>query len=182
MTASSTQAVSHTDDEVLVVMDMEPGFAASQDAITQWFVEQQILRAIELGLPVVVVEYDAFEMGSTYAHLMRHLEGYGRCVVVDRSPPRRDQPAFLRDNAAEQVIAACERRGFSTRAFRVCGVNSDACITATIRGLADAIDTCHITVVQDACNSDNGRDTHVFHDVFPLMSNVTVLQHGAAAA
>lgn len=166
MSASASRIARPTPSEyVLLVTDMQPGFPASQDAITQWFVEQEIVRAIELGMAVVVLEYDAYELGETLPRLMRHLQGYQRLAVVGRAPRQRGQLSHERDNGAEEVIQACLEHGFGLEHFRVCGVNSDACIKATIRGLADSISTCHLTVVQDACNSDNGRDPSVFRDV-----------------
>lgn len=166
-------------DTVLLVMDMQTGFAAACDGITIWFVKQEILRAIELNMPVVILEYDVDDFGATHREIMELLSGYPRLAVIGRAPRRRGQAEHERDNGAAEVVEACLEHNFHPEGFRVCGVNSDACVVRTIRGLVSSLPTCLITVVQDACNSTNGRNTHVFQDVFPQMPNVSVLEHGA---
>lgn len=48
---------------VLVVIDMQPGYPAALDAVTQWFVKQEVERHCAANLPILLVEFDAHEMG-----------------------------------------------------------------------------------------------------------------------
>lgn len=168
-------------DAVLLVLDMQTGFPAACDAITIWFVKQEILRAIQLDMPIVILEYDVDDLGATHKEIMDLVADYPRAIVIGRAPRRRGQAEHERDNGADEVVEACLGHGFLTEGFRVCGVNSDACVVRTVVGLSSLAPSCRITVVQDACNSTNGRNTHVFQDVFPRMPNVSVVEHGATA-
>ncbi len=154
---------------VLVVMDMQPGFKAAQDAITQWFVKQEVTRAREEGRPVIIVEYDPHEMGETYDSIKSLIEGYDRGIIISKSD----------DDGSAEILRACEAKGFMTASFRMCGVNSDACLLETIQALAGKLPLCSITVVQDACNCLTGKANDVWDEDYPAIAQVTVELHGA---
>lgn len=153
---------------VLVVIDMQPGYVASQDAITQWFVKQEITRAREANQPILIVEYHAHEMGETYPSIMALVEGYDRAVVVPKGG----------DDGSAEILQTCAKRGFSLNSFRMCGVNSDACVLESVQGLVDKQPDCSITVIQDACNCLTGRANDVWYEDFPNIPNVNVELHG----
>ncbi len=148
-------------------MDMQPGFKASQDAITQWFVKQEVTRAREEGRPIIIVEFDAHEMGETYESIKSLAEGYDRAVTISKSS----------DDGSKEILKACEAKGFSTQTFRMCGVNSDACLLESIQGLVEKLPECRITVVQDACNCLTGKANDVWYEDYPAISQVTVELH-----
>lgn len=154
---------------VLVVMDMQPGFKAAQDAITQWFVKQEVTRAREEGRPIIIVEYDPHEMGHTYESITSLIEGYDRGVII----PKCD------DDGSAEILRTCEAKGFMTASFRMCGVNSDACLLETIQALAEKLPACSITVPQDACNCLTGKANDVWDDDYQKIPQVTVEWHGA---
>ena len=153
---------------VLVVIDMQPGYKASSDAITQWFVKQEISRARLENQLILIVEYHAHEMGETYPDIMKLVDGYERAVVVPKSG----------DDGSAEILRACAARGFSQTSFRMCGVNSDACVLESVQGLVDKEPGCSITVVQDACNCLTGRASDVWYEDFPAIPNVNVELHG----
>ncbi len=153
---------------VLVVMDMQPGFKAAEDAITQWFVKQEITRAREEGRPIIIVEFDAHEMGETFDSIKALIEGYDRAVIIPKS----------QDDGSTEIFNACEKNNFSTASFRMCGVNSDACLLESIQMMAEKLPMCRITVVQDACNCLTGRTNDVWHEDYPAIAQVTVELHG----
>lgn len=155
-------------ETVLVVIDMQPGYKASQDAITQYFVEQEIIRARERNQPIVVVEFDPHEMGHTYPRLLRHIEGYSRAVVITKRG----------DDGSKELHEALVRHGFSVYSLRLCGVNSDACVLETIQGFVVRVPSCRVTVPQDACNCLTGKDNDVWYEDYPRIANVTVEYHG----
>lgn len=157
------------DETVTVVVDMQPGFAVANDPLTIWFVEREITRAIEEGRPIVILEFDSHEMGHTHERLLKLVEGYARARVMEK----------WEDDGGARVLAALDELGVASRKFRVCGVKADACVLETVKTLA-ALPSSSATVVQDACNSDNGRDSRVWHVDFPALANVTVEKHGSA--
>jgi hypothetical protein len=121
----------YEDELVLVVNDMQPGFAASADALTIYAIELQIRLAKAKNLPIIVVEYDAHEMGTTIPQIMRHLEGYARAVVVGKSD----------DDGSAEIFEAVIDNGFWPENYILCGVNSDACLLETVRGLIARVPT-----------------------------------------
>jgi hypothetical protein len=158
----------YEDELVLVVNDMQPGFAASADALTIYAIELQIRLAKAKNLPIIVVEYDAHEMGTTIPQIMRHLEGYARAVVVGKSD----------DDGSAEIFEAVIDNGFWPENYILCGVNSDACLLETVRGLIARVPTCRIVLFQDACNAENGKDCPVWHKIYPRMKNVILRLHG----
>lgn len=153
---------------VLVVMDMQPGFTAAQDAITKWFVKQEVTRAREEGRPIVIVEYDPHEMGETFDDIRALVEGYELAVIITKGD----------DDGSAEILHICEKKGFPIASFRMCGVNSDACLLESIQGLADKLPECSITVVQDACNCLTGKTNDVWYEDYPAIKQVTVELHG----
>jgi len=159
----------YADEPVLVINDMQPGFPASSDALTVYAIEEQIRQAKARNLGIIVVEYDAHEEGETIPQIMRHLKGYAKAIVVSKSD----------DDGSAEIFDAVIENGFWPEYFIFCGVNSDSCVMKTIQGLIARVPTCCITLIQDACNSDNGKDCPVWHKVFPQMKNVIVHLHGS---
>lgn len=154
--------------EVLVVIDMQPGYPASQDVITQWFVKQEIERAIKLNLPILLVDYDPHEMGEIYPAFTDLVKGYRLSKPVSKHTT----------DGSKEVARACLKHGFSLSNLRVCGVNSDACVLETVQSLVEQHTDCHITVVQDACNCLTGKSNDVWYEDFPKLPRVTVEWHG----
>lgn len=155
-------------ETILVVIDMQPGYPAALDAVTQWFVKQEIQKQLEQNLPVILVEFDAHEMGETLQPLRDLLAGYKRLKVVSKS----------QNDGSKEVIAACRiLSGNNSFSLRVCGVNSDACVLETVQGLSEKLPLTSIVVPQDACNCLTGKDNDVWVEDFPALPNVVVELH-----
>ena len=154
----------------LVIVDMQPGFPASNQVTTIRACEQLILESVRLGYPIVVLEFEPTSMlGTTHGQLMRKLEGgrYNKYVVETKRA----------DNGAPEVLRACQSRGFATRTFRVCGVNTHACVQATVTGLASAEPSAIIQVIQEACNDGGGSLWSAFQRLDNvLLSHLTPLR------
>lgn len=152
---------------LLVIIDMQPGFPAAQDALTQWFVRQEIECHIEQNLPVLLVEFDSHEMGESFESIRTLVESYKHGHIISKS----------RSDGSAEILAACSRLQLPSAVFRICGVNSDACVLKTVQGLLSA-SACRITIPQDACNSVNGKEIPVWSSDFPALPRVTVELHG----
>ena len=157
------------EDQVLVVIDMQDKFRASHDQQTIWFVKQEILRAKQAGMAIIIVEFDPHEMGSTHLEIVELLEGYERCTTVIKT----------QNDGSEEIVEACLDNGFWMEDFRICGVNSDACVLETVTGLLERISSCDISVVQDACNCLAGMDNDVWSEDYPALP-ITVIPRGMA--
>jgi nicotinamidase-related amidase len=140
------------DRATLVVIDMQPYFSASQNESTIGAVERQILRAIACRRPILIVEYE--DCGETDRRLMRHLEGkYELYQVV----PKRST------DGSQEVARACRWMGFPRQHFQVCGVNTDACVRATVSGLAYRLPGALVEVIKEACNTEGLPNWDYFH-------------------
>ncbi|MBS2011134.1 MAG: isochorismatase family protein [Cyanobacteria bacterium SZAS TMP-1] len=156
-----------TEPPVLVIMDMQPGFPAAQDALTIYAVAEQIRQAREHNLGIIVVEYDPHECGSTLPQIMEHLRGYDRAHVISKGT----------DDGSAEIFDATIENGLWPESYIICGVNSDACILKTVAGLVARVPSTRITLVQDACNAENGKDCAVWHDTYPRMPHVVLQLH-----
>lgn len=132
----------------LVVVDMQPGFLASLKEETLLAVERQIRLAVSRGWSVVLLELDPWRNGPTHERLTKLLDGYQRQTTRVKSV----------SCGAIQVQDACEDLWLPTRFFRVCGVNSDLCVRATVLGMHVRYPGSGIRVIREACNTDHCPD------------------------
>lgn len=158
---------------VLIVNDMQPGFEAAKDSLTIYAVRKQVKAAMALNLRIVLVEYDAHEMGHTLPEIMQLVEGYKHLLVASKSICR----SLSKDDGSLAILKAIYASGIMTEDFILCGVNSDACIKDTVNGLVQWLPQCRILLPQDACNSVNGKDCSVWHNEFKLIANVVLQMH-----
>lgn len=139
---------------------MQPYLAASQQPDTLGAVEREIRSAIERKALIVVLEFK--DSGKTHISLMRLLRNYRRLAVSVKTT----------DDGSAWVTAACREHGFGMKHFRICGVNTDACVLATVLGLTDRIPDCTVALVRDACSTKHS--TYNWYD-YRNRRNVVVL-------
>lgn len=129
-----------------IIVDMQPGFAdASANPMTLAVNEYLLERAIEDGRPVVVLENTPDENGHTYERLLRHLKGYKRLSRV---------VAKFDDDGSAQVINACRSMRVDQDDFEGGGVHTDACVTATLNGIALLRPRARVRAIREACWSN----------------------------
>jgi len=132
----------------LVLVDMQPaGFPLSRVALPG--VKREILQAIELGWPIVLVEFDLECCKNTDAEIMAILDEskYSAWRVVTKTV----------EDGSPAVIASCSENGFPQNLFRVAGVMTDVCVAATAIGLVRLVNNCQVEVIKDACATWSGR-------------------------
>lgn len=149
----------------LVVVDVQPHFKHSGEEAFLACVEKEIVRAVNDGLPVIIVEYVGF--GDTYERLTKHLEGYTRVRRVSKN--RRD--------GSVEILEACREAGFGTAFFRVCGLYTFECVAETVEGLAQRSPGCRIHVVEEALMSPV-----IGWGMFPVVANASLVSQNPGKA
>jgi nicotinamidase-related amidase len=124
----------------LVVVDMQAAFPAAKDDIVIEEVIGQIEFTIANNLPIMFLEY--IDLGSTIACVRRAAVHYKHKRYVQK----------LFDDGSREVMWVVASKNWPLR-FRVCGVNTNACVRATALGLADY---GRVVVYLPGCN-DSGE-------------------------
>lgn len=126
----------------LIVVDMQEAFEAASDPNTVIGVTYEILQAKERNAGIILLEYE--KCGRTHEGYSQLLKGYRRKSRVTKED----------DDGSMEVVRAARRRGFNLAHLRICGVNADCCIAATVLGLLGRLRESRIEVVKDACGWD----------------------------
>lgn len=152
-------------DYTLVIVDMQGSFKASKGVIKE--VEDEVRLAKQNDASIVVLQYQ--NRGKTHDSIMHLIKSSGvRHSVLWKS----------RDDGSEEVARASLNKGYPRRAFRVCGVNTHACVRRTVVGLTKRFPTSDIFVATAACNgpvSNNWKR-------FPRHRNIKLISEPAMAA
>lgn len=128
---------------VLVVVDCQPGFKAARDQWLREAVLAEVRQACDVGAPVAVLEMSPGANLDTWPELLMPL----------RQHPHMKVSKYRPDGSAA-VEAACRAGKFPTSRFRICGVNTEACVAFTARGLVTRIPDCHVEIATGACNCE----------------------------
>jgi CMP-2-keto-3-deoxyoctulosonic acid synthetase len=130
----------------LCIVDMQPMFQASQEPNTISGVLGLIAKAMKAGAGIVVLEFQG--CGETDPRIIQALRGYHRVLITTKSC----------DDGSSEFLEVCEQRGFYTGRVVVCGVNTDACVQATVFGIKRRLPQSKVVVVGRACNTWTNRD------------------------
>lgn len=114
----------------LYVVDMQPGFPAYQEAMSE--VLHEIRLAKRRGDGIYFVELDAHFNGKTHEKLVRTARSGGYDKVFFTSK--------LIADGSYQFIEAARQSKLPYRAVRVCGVNRGDCVLFTCIGLCENLD------------------------------------------
>jgi len=127
-------------DRVLCVIDMQIVFTASQHKKTLLSASRQIRHAMQNGWAIVFVEF--YGHGKTDYRLVCLTEKYARTSFVTKH----------NDDGSAEIMAHCHVNNLPNDYFRVCGVNTAACVRSTVRGLQKK---ATVEVYGPACNDGN---------------------------
>ena len=129
----------------LIVVDMQPSFEAANEPNTIVGVTREILEAKRRKWGIVFLEYKPTdEMGRTHEGFSSLIKGYRHKARVTKDD----------DDGSLEVVKALRRRGFAQHTLRICGVNTECCVTETVSGLLVRLERVQIEVVKDACDSE----------------------------
>jgi nicotinamidase-related amidase len=133
----------------LVVVDMQSGFDTSFGALNGCIREVQ--QAVIDKAGIIFLEYHGFygdAYGFTLPQLKALVDGYSRAYYVPKGA----------DDGSIEVVEAIEKYRMSKLHIKVCGVNTDACVLATVQGLIQKCDKVYLQVIADACNGFNNTN------------------------
>lgn len=140
-------------DGTLLIIDMQPGYAASRwqpciDAILE-----QIANYKQARSNILVVEFLPFECGRTLEVIVDALHDYKYAHIVNK---------YFNDGSND-ILHACQRANCPTHHFTVCGVNSGICVRETVFGLHNIpeLEDTTFRVIAKGCFGG----THLSHDL-----------------
>jgi nicotinamidase-related amidase len=122
-----------------LIIDMQPLFDAAEKTNVIVGVTAEIVRAMTEKAPIMVVEFAG--CGETHQSILDLLKGYRLKARIGK----------LGDDGSMEITRALNRTGFSSRQLRVCGVNTNCCVEATVMGLVQRLPNSKIEVVKNAC-------------------------------
>lgn len=166
---------------ILVIVDMQPKFTASNNPALLTAIAQQIELAMRNSFTIIVLEYGDLEAGKnpqslrcgdTHEQLMRPMLfpcRYSQLVTAEK----------LGNDGSALVLHACAVRCLTNPIFRVCGVNTDACVSATVFGLAVRRPKSRVEVIVNACNTETANFS--WERDFPRLPNITLESDTKAA-
>lgn len=132
----------------LVVIDCQPGFQAASEDWLQASVMHRIEIAVSLGAAVILVELCPAGNKATFANIQsKYAEAAGRATVSK----------YVRD-ASPPVRSACEKGGFPTSRFELCGVNTELCVYGTALGLLSEFPEARLDIACEACNTESSNN------------------------
>lgn len=135
---------------ILLVIDMQPNFVASNNIRLIANCAREIRRAIRAGNRIVFVEY--LGEGKTHRPLVQLVHEYDDYDTELYRYPRYTVVGKTEDDGSAVIyehLKTLKRRGPYT--FTVIGVNTDACVRKTVLGLTKRRGTV-INVIKNACN------------------------------
>lgn len=137
----------------LVVVDMQPCWPAANDPTTIKQVKRAVRKARRQNNPIVLFHIPYLSAMDEEGYppvrkdIRRLVRGYKLAKEITKG-------AF--EDGASKFIALSERKGFSLKRVRVCGVNTSGCVYAFVSGMVEELPKCKIKVLTGACNSHFG--------------------------
>lgn len=123
----------------LIVVDMQETFWASTRDRVRKNCLREVTQAVKDDAHIIFLEY-AYS-GPTLGELTAAL--HNKCVFKEKSGD---------DGSAEVEQEVVLNK--LPKHCKVCGVNTDCCVYATVRGLTSRFPMANIDVITDACDSD----------------------------
>ena len=128
--------------QALVIIDMQSEFNSAHDAKTKRSIINQIKKAKSDNIPIVNVSYTG--CGDTIGAIKKHLDNYH---LVGHTKKNMDNGS----RGVQYVIKKFEQTlGEKIEHLIITGVNTEACVLDTCRGLVKKF---KLTVIKSGCNS-----------------------------
>ena len=134
--------------DILVVVDMQPGFPASGHRPTLRNVRREITRAMADHCFIIFLELRSRDFGPTRKSLLALVKGYSDCRVVEKCD----------NDGSYDVTKTYQKNNWTPTGFRVVGVNKAACVSSTAISLAQQIPSIVTTIIDDAAYGIEGGE------------------------
>ena len=123
----------------LVVVDMQPGFKSARGKRVRANCLREVQKARADRAPIIFLELSGYQ--PTHCDLVE--VAHSNFAILEKSG----------DDGSEQVGREVRKNKWPKK-FKVCGINTDCCVKATVTGLTARFRMSKIEVVADACASD----------------------------
>ena len=142
----------------LLIIDMQSNFDAANNPNTILSTLKEIKDAKDNGCAIMVVESRndpaiesskyplSYQFENTHEVILNEIKDYERSAVISKH--ECNGSFYIKEFLLE---ADCD---FNIDKFRVCGVNTDACVASTINNMADDLFDAEFQIVKAACNYD----------------------------
>jgi len=172
--------MSKTETPILVIIDMQPEFSASQNKVLLSNLCREIRRFKAKGWPILVVEYSYHGRNNlmpnwfrTDRRLIRVIGDYDKAWFVVKA---RDDGSKEVERAIRHIPLYCLQ---SIPVLYIAGVSASACVRATVQGLGRNMPNATINVIADCCGDWGDRMTFLEREPLNFPANV-VLQRQEA--
>lgn len=129
-----------------IVIDVQPTFPAANRPNLVVGVTRELMAAMKQKAHILVVEYRHCD--PTHSALMAMLKDYPNYAKITKPG----------DDGGREVFKSLGKLGFPTKHLRVCGVNTDCCVQATVNTLAKLLPDSKFELVKNACEwSGSGK-------------------------
>lgn len=160
----------------LVVVDMQPFYTTNTATINNVAREVRLARKrgnhiIFLWVPYLSPMQDE-PFRPTYPEILKEVEGYDR--------DKWQQVEKFSQDGSRNVLSFCDRKGFPTKRFRVCGVNTDMCLLDTVTGLLKSSNPAvkAVAVVKNACHTTSPKTNNDrAWELFPVDPRLTLIEN-----
>jgi nicotinamidase-related amidase len=122
-----------------IIIDVQPCFDAANKPSLIVGVAKELMNAIKHKAAIIIVEYEGY--GKMHEGLQKIIKSYKNSHVVLK----------YTDDGSAEIAARLKKRKLRSDLLRVCGVNANCCVQATVNGLLLCMPDTKIKVVKDAC-------------------------------
>lgn len=126
----------------LVIVDMQNEFRAANGKTIIANCKREIKRAMKDNAAIIFLEY--YGNGPTKSVLSNLVDGYEWTWTETKDE----------DDGSLEVAVLIRKYDLDKKLIKVCGVNTDCCVKATVSGLTARFLNSSIEVIADACASD----------------------------
>lgn len=123
-----------------MVIDMQTGFNASSCESVKDSVQNLIIQAKDDNAFIIIAHY--MRCGKTHNNLLNLVKTYTHRSLVYAN--KNDKSGAIMTKIIKKRIRA--------PVIKVCGVNTDACVKATVIGLTKILPDLYIEIITNACN------------------------------
>ena len=126
--------------QTLVIIDMQPGFRASEHKHTQRAIIESVFEARLAKTPIIIVEYNTKYRGHTLDCILEAIGEYEQVHFVSKE----------QTDGGDEVEEVLKEQGLKGSQILVCGIELACCVEATITTLVRKFRE-KVTLLKRAC-------------------------------